>query len=68
MHMSKTHLVMITTAGYTLISSHDDEVDAVQAMADFRRRSRSVCVLRHGSTGKRESVAEVEARIGRRVA
>lgn len=66
--MSKTHLVMITTAGYTLISSHDDEVDAVQAMADFRRRSRSVCVLRHGSTGKRESVAEVEARIGRRVA
>lgn len=63
--MSKTHLVMITTHGYSLISSHDDEMVAIQAMTEFRRRSRSTCVLRHGSTGKRESVAEIEARIGR---
>lgn len=61
----KTHLVMIDTTGYSLISSHDDEQAAVRAMVEFRKRSRSICVLRHGSTGKRESVSEIEQRLGR---
>ena len=63
--MSKTHLVMITTHGYSLISSHDDEQAAVRAMTQFRKQSRATCVLRHGSTGKRESVSEIEQRLGR---
>lgn len=66
--MNKTHLVMITTSGYSLVSSHDVESAAIVAMAKFRAKHRAVCVLRHGSTGKRESVSEVEQRIRLEVA
>ena len=62
MSKHKTHLVMIT-GKYTLISSHDDEAEAIRAMDAFRKNSHAACVLRHGATGHRESVAEVEARI-----
>lgn len=65
--MSKHHLVAITTHGYSLVSSHDTDAAAVDAMAQFRRTHRSTCVLRDGVTGKRESVCEVEARIGRKI-
>lgn len=65
--MSKHHLVAITTQGYALISSHSTDGEAVDAMASFRKRSRSTCVLRDGNTGKRESVREVEERTGRRI-
>lgn len=61
--MSKIHLVMITTSGYGLVSSHEAESDAISAMAKFRAKHRTICVLRHGSTGKRESVSDVEQRI-----
>lgn len=66
--MSKIHLVMITTAGYTLVSSHDTDGAAITAMAKFRAKHRAVCVLRDGATGRRESVEEVEARIRHQVA
>lgn len=66
--MSKTHLVMITSSGYALLSSHDDEQKAIRALAVFRQKHRAPCVLRHGATGHRESVAEVEARIRPEVA
>lgn len=66
--MNKTHLVMIATSGYTLLSSHDDEKDAIRAMAKYRQKSHEPCVLRHGATGHRESVAEVEERIRPEVA
>lgn len=61
--MNKTHLVSITPGGYALVSSHDTEAEAIRAMAAHRVKFRSVCVLRHGATGKRESVAEIEERI-----
>lgn len=63
--MSKHYLVAITTHGYSIVSSHDTDAEAVGAMAEFRSKHRSTCVLRDGATGKRESVREVEARAGR---
>lgn len=65
--MSKHHLVAITTHGYSLVSSHDTDDEAIDAMTQFRRKHRTACVLRDGATGKRESVREVEARIGRAI-
>jgi hypothetical protein len=65
--MSKHHVVAITTQGYSLVSSHSTDGEAVDALASFRKSHRIACVLRDGSTGKRESVCEVEARIGRRI-